>query len=480
MSQKLIKNSFALYFLIIILTLWFSGYFGYPLPLGDKEGFYPVIFNFSVSGEYSHPFMCYTCEERMGNPENKYFSNHGFIFPKTLSSLFFFDSYKKIETSSINLLLINFSLLLIVFHYFNIFDYVKFTILFSFFIFQIGRPELLVSTILILDFYVSKKNYFKKDIYLIAFFTATIFCISPLSAVIYFVYNQIKNRFISIESKYYLSIVYYLLTILLIIILFYIFVNEFSFYTWIFSILKAGGHHSNEFFDINKILNPGFLYGNFSEYWTYIIKGPKSIPLLFLAIICVIILLLENFSKLNFFDKIFLFAFFILLYWFALRRPIFNYTIIGFIPFLFLVIDEKKTLFLKYKKILLNFFFLACFSSLTIFSLVTPILYLLKGIKPDTLEESLHKIQKPETISIPKQFWMFSNKDDNITFQLKSNPYQENFNDTYVYVSSINLKGTKDKLNKIKNYCIDEIKVKNEFFRLYDYSYIRYKKCKIN
>ena len=88
---------------------------------------------------------------------------------------------------------------------------------------------------------------------------------------------------------------------------------------------------------------------------------------------------------------------------------------------------------------------------------------MLKGIKPDTLEESLHKIQKPETISIPKQFWMFSNKDDNITFQLKSNPYQENFNDTYVYVSSINLKGTKDKLNKIKNYCIDEIKVKNEF-----------------
>ena len=105
------KSSFFLisFFLLIALFLikFVVAYQGFPISLGDKEGFYPVTFNYAINNKFIHPFICYTCENITDNPLERPFNNHGFLFPLISGELFLFDNYERIETSNIILFLIN-------------------------------------------------------------------------------------------------------------------------------------------------------------------------------------------------------------------------------------------------------------------------------------------------------------------------------------------------------------------------------------
>ena len=250
----------AITLLCLTLVLGTSAFYGFPISLGDKEGFYPVIHNFSVLNDFSHPFLCYTCEERLGNPLQVKFTNHGFLFPKVQAFFLFFDDYERIETSSTIIFFLNGVLFLFLIRVNNLRTFVVFIIAISIFLYQIGRPELIISSVLIIDWYVTKNKYFNYPIFFSSLFSSILFCISPVALILYFPYIMIKNNYHDIKCNYYMNYLYFLTTPILVYVIFYIFVTQFSFIDWIQGILGASNHY-----------NPAsVISGNFNKYMIYL------------------------------------------------------------------------------------------------------------------------------------------------------------------------------------------------------------------
>ena len=485
----LFRTNLKLIAFMILITLFLilvvSGFYGFPISMGDKEGFYPVIYNLNSTNDFSHPFMCYTCDERMGNPLNTKFTNHGFLFPIIQSSLLFFNEYHKIETSSSLIFLINGFVFICLINLKNKRHFLVFIITISVYLYQIGRPELVISLILAVDWYLTKKQYFNSSIIFPSFISAVIFCVSPVALILYFPYMALKNNFHKINTSYYWNYLYYILTPLFILITFHLFVNQFTFLEWIKGILGASNHYHPA-----NIL-PGEFYEKYghsslNEYFTYLFKGSRFLPLLFIGIFICFFGLAKQSMKSNRIIKFFTLLFIALLIWFGLRRPIFIYNIVAFIPFILLILDNENNLVSKINNTLLSIFAFACASSIIFYSMIIPIYTLNNGKKVEDLRDSMHKVSKFRTVQLPKQFWMHSRKTKNIGFLYASPNSKET--DHYfgtkglyadiLYFSGYNLKRTRnDVIPEIEGYCIDEVNLNLSKIKLFDYSYLKYERC---
>lgn len=466
--------------IVLFLILGISGFYGFPISLGDKEGFYPVIHNLSSNNEFSHPFMCFTCEERMGNPFKTKFMNHGFLFPWIQSSLLFFSEYEKIETASSLLFLINGFVLIYIINLKVKKNFIIFIIGISIYLYQIGRPELIISLILAVDWYITKQKYFNYQIILTSSISALLFSVSPVALILYFPYIFLKNNYFKLDNKYYLSISYYLLTPILIVLIFHLFVNQFTFFEWIQGLIKASGHYH----PVNIL--PGKNYEDFGhsslhEIFIYFIKGPRFLPFLFICIFVCFFGLIKDCIQTNKLIILFTLIFISLLFWFGIRRTIFIYNILAFIPFILLMLKEDESRFSKINKILLSVFSLACVASLLFYSIYKPIYTLIDGNNVKDLKYSLATIEDTQTVQVPKEFWMHSSKKKNIGF-ITTSPFNKESKSSFyadiLYFSELSLGKIKNRdVPKINGYCVDDVKLRLSNITLYDYSYIRYRRC---
>tara|TARA_B110000503_G_scaffold37140_1_gene60722 strand:- start:1680 stop:3146 length:1467 start_codon:yes stop_codon:yes gene_type:complete len=475
-EQNLLNISIIILFILTLITL-VAALNGFPISIGDKEGFYPVIHNIKTVNEFSHPFMCYTCEERIGNPLNEKFTNHGFLYPLVHSFFLFFDEYEKIETGSTIIFLINGILFILLIGINNLKSFVIFIISLSFFLYQIGRPELLISSILIIDWFITKKNYFNYPEIFLSLISAVLFCINPLSLILYFPYIAIKNHHFKIDSNYYINYKYFLLTPFFIFICFFLAVDQFLFIDWIKGMINASKHyHPASLLSDDTYSKYG--HTSLNEYWTYFIKGPRFLPLVFLCFLSFYISLINNCLGSDKKYKFFVIIFLLLITWFGLRRPIFLYNVYAFVPFILLILNFDNNFISKLSKIFLSFFFLLCSVSIIFYSMFIPFITILVGNDVKTLKNSILKTGSTKTIQMSKMFWMHSQKGDNIRVITSSINNTKIFDADVIYFSSLELRYINEQqIPEIKGYCIKEIKLQSLKIKLYDYSYIKFIKC---
>ena len=81
---------------------------------------------------------------------------------------------------------------------------------------------------------------------------------------------------------------------------------------------------------------------------------------------------------------------------------------------------------------------------------------------------------------MPKQFWMHSQKTENIGF-LFSTPFSLENNSLYadfLYFPGPPLRNIEyNEIPKIAGYCLDEVNLGNSKIVLFDYSYLKYERC---
>ena len=135
----------------------------------------------------------------------------------------------------------------------------------------------------------------------------------------------------------------------------------------------------------------------------------------------------------------------------------------------------------KINKILLSIFSLACVASLLFYSMYKPIYTLIDGNTVKNLKYSLASIKDTQTVQLPKQFWMHSSKKKNIGF-ISTSPFNKESKDHFyadiLYFSELSLGNIKYRdIPKINGYCVDEANLRLSNITLYDYSYIRYRRC---
>ena len=472
-SISFIKNKltlFAIFTLFILFVIKFiSSYYGFPISLGDKEGFYPVTFNYAFNKELIHPFLCFTCENILGNPHEKPFTNHGFLYPILLSKLMFLKNYEQIEISNIILFLLNGIIFLGIIKVNSFKLFFIFIISLSVFLYQIGRAELLVSTILLIDLYITKNKYFNYPIIFISLILAILFCISPLCSVIYFYYAYIKNDFYKIKIKYYKNIFIYINVPIITFIIFNLFVNDFTFIDWVSGLWGKKGHHTN-------IYSENYMNVDFVEYWIYFIRGPSSLPVVCIAYFVIFLGLLRTCQKAKIDYIFFVVVFLFLILYFGLRRPVFIYNAMPWIPFILLLLNFNIGLTAKFNFFLISIFAGFCSISIFYIALYKNIHTILNGNSALSLKVSLSKIDEKYTVKIPKQFYMFSKKGKNISLLHPVSP-KEHFSEDIIYFHQFDLYLIGESVPIIKGYCIDEKYLNNSSSLLKDYSYIKYIKC---
>ena len=146
--------------LIVLFSIILASFFGYPIAMGDKEGFYPVIFNLFEKNQFIHPFLCHLCENYVSNWSNIPWTNHGFLYPTLLSKFIIFNEYERVELTVIFFLIFNLFFCMKIILDKSINSYLIYIVFFALNLFQVGRPELLVTTVLLIDLYFSKKKLF--------------------------------------------------------------------------------------------------------------------------------------------------------------------------------------------------------------------------------------------------------------------------------------------------------------------------------
>jgi hypothetical protein len=225
-SQWFFLSFAAISYISVSLFLFYQSIQGYPLPVGEKDWFYPVIFNLRLKGELSHPYTSPIHETDLR------FMWHGVLFPIVQNFFNIFNEFHRIEFSSICIVFINCFLILLLLKPI-LSHWLLVPIALSVYLYQIGRPELLVSTVLLIDLIIIKKNKFIIRNYVYRpFISATLFVISPISSILHFFF------WLSIEkSKQGLfnknNLLYLILTPLIVYCYFKTFVTGFDFQEWI-------------------------------------------------------------------------------------------------------------------------------------------------------------------------------------------------------------------------------------------------------
>jgi hypothetical protein len=466
LSRRIFLSLTIIFYLSILLLLFFQAIKGYPLPVGDKDWFYPVIFNLKVNNELSHPYQSPISQLDFR------FIWHGFFFPIAQNFFNIFYEYHRVEFSSICIVSINCFLILFLLkaklsHWFLT------PIALSVYLYQIGRPELLVSTVLLIDLIVKAriKNY--NSVYR-SFISATLFVISPVSSILhYFFWLSIEKNEQGLFNKK--NVLYLLLTPFIVYCYFKIFVTGFDLQDWISGIFMHRKAYSSDALVDGIQTYAGYLWGE------------RRIPyLIFGLVYCIIFLINSKGDKINIIASI---VFILLAYWFGIKEGIHIYNIVTFIP-VFILIDNgftnKKQHGNSTFKVAINnirFIFLGllsvtCFKALAQETIFYGYLNIKHGTLPAFLIKSMQNIPKEKIIELPTYFYFANNKNSKI---LQNQQFSElaKYSGDIVYISQFNIGAVKkENMPKIPGYCITDYSL--QFYpkqALYDWSYIKYEKC---
>ena len=99
--KKLLKIKIIalIFYFLFSIFLIIQAHHGFPLPVGDKEWFYPVLQNLYNNNELSHPFQTLNSKWLVYG----YQYPHGFLFPRIQNLFNYHNSYDNKPSSLINL-----------------------------------------------------------------------------------------------------------------------------------------------------------------------------------------------------------------------------------------------------------------------------------------------------------------------------------------------------------------------------------------
>lgn len=468
-SHRLFLSLATIFYLSISLFLFFQSIQGYPLPVGEKDWFYPVIFNLKLNGELSHPYTSPIHETDLR------FMWHGFLFPIAQNFFNIFDEFHRIEFSSICIVFINcFLILLLLKPIFS--HWLLVPVALSVYLYQIGRPELLVSTVLLIDLIIIKKNKFiiRSFVYR-PFISATLFVISPISSILHsFFWLSIEKSKQGLFNKN--NLLYLILAPLIVYCYFKTFVTGFDFQEWISGIWYHKKQYGSDILEDRIHMFLGHLLGE------------RAIPyMLFGFLYCILFFINSKGDKNNKFASI---VFLLLTYWFAVKQGIHIKNFAPFIPIFILINNEfinKKdheysTIQVAIENIRFIFLVLlslTCCKALAKETFLHGYLNIKYGNPPGFLINSMQNIPKDKVIELPSYFYFADNNKHKKL--LRNKPPSEDFKykGDVVYISQFNINIVKkENMPQIPGYCITDYSL--QFYpkwTLYDWSYIKYEKC---
>lgn len=461
-SSMRISNLMAIYLPIVAIifllltssVLLMASSNGYPIAVGDKQWFYPVIYNIKNLNELSHPFLSPIISE------NNNFVWHGFLFPIIQSLFVYYDDYSKIELSSVIIWILNCFLFIKIIKVTNVKSFAIFIISAAIFNYQMGRPELLVSTVLLIDYYLEKKGYHERGPIFASFISATLFCISPVSFIIYFFFNLSKVEDIKNASNL-KNPIYYILTPLFVYIYFILTVKDFTFSAWMKGIyahskILTGAKSSSDY--------DGYLFGNL------------FLPLLFVGYLgCLVSLVSSIKTKTQFvFNALFIFV----AYWFSIRTALQIYNTIPFVPFILISSGKNENALSKINFIIILLFSFYCAKGITLNKTRDMLITIEKGNPARLLEESIKNVELNKTIQLPSEFYIYGMNRPYLILDKEVALKGKNYSADVLYFSQVSVGYlTESTIPRVDGYCLKEKRVNLNSQVLYDWSYLKYEKC---
>lgn len=454
---------------VIVILLFVHAIYGYPLSVGDKQWFYPVIFNLKNSRDLIHPFL------HPFSLTDLRFNWHGFMFPIIQEKFNIFNDYYRIDFSSVCLIFVNSSLLFI----FLLVNFKKqavdkwISVLFlpsvalSIYTYQAGRPELVISTFLLLDCFIRRKDWDLGYLYE-AFISATLLVISPISFILHYLFwMSVSKDSKGFNSK--LRIYYYGLVPVFVFIYFEVFVVNFNFFEWIQGITS---HASGMTF--------------YSSSWSWKIYsgylwGEPKIPYVILAICYCLLVFAEN-SR-GAINNIAALLFILFSYWYAIREPVHIYNIIVFIP-MFIILDifysRGSIFFIRWPKvIILVFFSITCINALIYETILGAFSDLRYGIPPSALVKSMQDVPADATIETRPCFYLIDQFQHKKIINTSGFAPDNKYNGDFVFLPQFEIGSIKrDNIPQIPGYCVVDYSI--HFYpskMFYDWAFIKYKKC---
>lgn len=464
-KSTIVMLSIYLFYIAVVMLLLIQSVYGYPLPVGDKDWFYPVIFHFNKTADLSHPFQSPISHQDFR------FLWHGFLFPNVQNIFNVFGDYYRIEFSSVSILIIN-CLILVTLLERKVRRLLLVPVALSIFIYQMGRPELIVSTVLLVDFYV--RTVWKRCGWLYnSFVSATLFAISPLSSLFHFLFwVMVEKPGKSITNKF--GLLYFVATPCLVYIFFFVCNPGFGFVDWILGLLSHSNIHQS-------LAQPN----NLSQFSGYL-WGERRIPYLILGFLYCLLFMIATVSGFVQIAVAFIFSFCV--YWFGIKNAVNIYNVVPFVM-LFLLHDGRSvatdskwfSLQLTCKFIgivVLVLLSVTCLKAIVIDTVQQAYLNLKYGNKPDALIASMSAVENYKTIEVPKAFYLLDNQHKKI-LQTRGYVNGAMYTGDVVFLTQFDVGVIiENNLPKINGYCLVDYRV--HFLPmgvLYDWSFLKYEKC---
>jgi hypothetical protein len=452
-------------FAIIFMILAFNGL---PIAVGDKQFFYPVIQNLKTLQQFNHPFLSPISE-------NDYsYIWHGLLYPYTEAKLSFTDSYPNIHLSSVTIFVIN-SILTIKILKPNLYGYIGVPIFIAIYLYQMGRPELLVSTILLID--ALARTTSKNSLYLDSLISALLFLTSPLSAFLHRLF--IISFTLKTDDQFFKKSVIHLFISCFFVILIFNFLNpQFSLTTYLTGLYRAAYIHGDTQFN-----------WSYSSYVPYLFSE-KTLPNLFISIIIFILSAASlRFSLITGISRAFLLA---SIFWFGIKNVvnIYNFVIL-IIPFLIMQneISHPKlfwnNLFIKRWVPRVSLALWLMFSISIGHALLYHYMYIgsiqIKYARgPFDLADRLNNIPCHDSISIPQQFYFLVKTCNSPNIQQWDHWSKRQYQEDHVFISQYDI-GTieRGKIPELRDYCLSYQDVNYRPLGVYeDWAFLHFSRCK--
>ena len=427
---------------------------GYPIAVGDKQWFYPVIYSIKHLNQLSHPFLSPITSD------NNNYVWHGFLFPILQSLFVYHDDYSKIEFSSVIIWILNCLLFIKIIKITGIKSFAIFIISAAIFNYQMGRPELFVSTVLLIDYCLEKEGYHERSPIFTSFISATLLAISPVSFIIYFFFTLAKIEDIKKASNL-KNPIYYILTPLFVYVYFILTVNDFTFSAWM-----KGIYAHSKVVTAAKSSNvyEGYLFGNL------------FLPFLFVGYLgCLISLMLNIKTKAQFcLTALFIFV----AYWLSIRTALRIYNTIPFMPFILIYSRKHENVLSKINFIIILFLAFYCAKGITLNKTRDMLITIGKGNSFIFLEESIKEVELNKTIQLPSEFYIYGINHPHLILDKEVALKGSNYSADVLYFSQVSVGYlTESTIPQVDGYCLKEKKVNLNSQVLYDWSYLKYEKC---